>query len=74
MSDVINLGDAKKRNFYRQCKEDLEFYLHSVDKEDYHFIYKPVGPPSDKPFVHLEGKDAEDLMKHLWLYFANKMN
>ena len=70
----ICLPDENKRNFYRQCKEDLEFYLNTVDKEDYYFIFKPVGPPSDKSFVQLEGQMAEDLMRHLWLYFANKMD
>lgn len=66
--------DSKdKRNFYRKCKEDLEFYLSSVRKEDYSFIFKTVGPPSNNPFVQLDQEMAEDLMKHLWLYFANKM-
>lgn len=71
--DKICLPDQNMRNFYRQCKEDLEFYLNSVQKEDYHFIYKLVGPPSNKPFVQLEGPMAEDLMRHLWLYFSQKM-
>ena len=73
-ANTIYLPDRDKRNFYRQCKEDLEFYLSSVKKEDYYFIFKPVGPPSDKPFVQLEGEMAEELMRHLWLYFSKKID
>lgn len=74
MDNKICLPDNDKRSFYRSIKEDLEFYMSTVDEDDYYFIFKPVGPPSDKPFIQLEGQMAKEVMEHLRLYFANKMN
>lgn len=71
--NTIHLPSQEMRSFYRKCKEDLEWYMNHVNKEDYYFIFKPVGPPSNAPFIQLEGEMAEELMKHIALFFGNKM-
>ena len=64
----------EKRNFYRKCKEDIEWYLSTEDKEDYAIMYRLLGEPASFKFVQFETDMAEYLMKYLRLYFANKMH
>lgn len=61
------------RDFYRKCKEDIDFYLNTVDMADYSFIYQLVGPPMAK-FQTFEKEDAKNLLENLRLYFIDKMN
>ena len=70
---VIQMDDKTKRNFYRQCKEDIEWYLRSNNKDEYACLYRLLGNPASFKFVQFEGEMAEDLLKELRLYFSNKM-
>lgn len=67
------MDDKTKRNFYRQCKENIEWYLSSNNKEDYACMYRLLGDPAIFKFVQFEKEMAEGLLKCLRLYFANKM-
>ena len=55
----------EKRNFYRKCKEDIEWYLSTEDKEDYAIMYRLLGESVSFKFVQFETDMAEDLMKYL---------
>lgn len=68
------MNPAIKRNFYRQCKEDIDWYMANNSKEDYAMLYRLLGSPASSKFVNFEGRMAEDLLKELRMYFANKMN
>lgn len=68
------MNPAIKRNFYRKCKEDIDWYLTNNSKEDYAMLYRLLGSPASSKFVNFEGGMAEDLLKELRMYFANKMN
>lgn len=68
------MNPAIKRNFYRKCKEDIDWYLANNSKEDYAMLYRLLGSPASSKFVNFEGKEAENLLKELRMYFANKMN
>lgn len=68
------MNPAVKRNFYRKCKEDIDWYLANNSKEDYAMLYRLLGSPASSKFVNLEGEVAEELLKELRMYFANKMN
>ena len=68
------MNPAVKRNFYRKCKEDIDWYLANNSKEDYAMLYRLLGSPASSKFVNFEGKAAEELLKELRMYFANKMN
>lgn len=61
------------RDFYRKCKEDIDFYLNTLDEENYHFIYQLVGPPMAK-FQTFEGEEAKGLLNAIRKYFIDKMN
>ena len=67
------MDECIRRNFYRKCKEDIEWYLASNDKKDYACLYRLLGNPAGNKFVNFEGCMAEDLLKYLKIYFANKM-
>ena len=68
------MNPAVKRNFYRKCKEDIDWYLANNSKEDYAMLYRLLGSPASSKFVNFEGGAAEELLKELRMYFANKMN
>lgn len=68
------MNPAVKRNFYRQCKEDIDWYLTNNSREDYAMLYRLLGSPASSKFVNFEGGAAEDLLKELRRYFASKMN
>lgn len=70
--ETIKLTPENRRDFYRQCKENIDYYLNTVREDDYEFIYKLVGPPMYK-FVNFTGTDCKELLNELRLYFANKM-
>ena len=48
--------------------------LSTEDKEDYAIMYRLLGESVSFKFVQFETDMAEDLMKYLRLYFANKMH
>ena len=68
------MNPAVKRNFYRKCKEDIDWYLANNDREDYAMLYRLLGSPASSKFVNFEGGAAEELLKELRMYFASKMN
>lgn len=68
------MNPAVKRNFFRKCKEDIDWYLANNSKEDYAMLYRLLGSPASSKFVNFEGEVAEELLKELRMYFANKMN
>ena len=61
------------RDFNRAVKENIDFYLNTFNKEDYHIMFSCVGLPETK-FIELKGKDAEEFIKYIRHYFSIKMN
>lgn len=68
------MNPAIQRNFYRKCKEDIDWYLANNSKEDYAMLYRLLGSPASSKFVNFEGGVAEELLKELRRYFASKMS
>lgn len=62
-----------KRDFYRKCKEDIDWYLTNNNKEEYALLYRLLGDQASSKFVNFEGEMAEELLRELRIYFANKM-
>ena len=62
-----------KRDFYRKCKEDIDWYLSNNSKDEYALLYRLLGDQASSKFVNFDGLMAEDLLKELRTYFANKM-
>ncbi len=61
------------REEYRKKRDQIDFYLNTVQEENYELLYKLIGPPIADCII-LDSNDSKEVLKLLRKYFQDKMD
>lgn len=61
------------REEYRKNRDKIDFYLNTVQEDNYEFLYKLIGPPVADCII-LDNEDSKRVLELLRKYYQDKMN